>query len=148
MCLFKKENMEPIQIEIYNHNTDVDVAHKINTIELDNWINHLKYIKKELANFIGLCGEGLSTKFDDENILQKFQKKDSENENLLKALHKYMGSRRDIVECEDTQCDMAYITEHESYRKSYLYHLDKYRRIKDEFFSRVQGKFTLLNIKS
>ncbi|GGX06591.1 hypothetical protein [Aquimarina muelleri] len=139
--------MEAITTQIYNHDTDIDVTHKINTIELDNWINHLKYIKNELANLIGLCGDDLSNKLDTENVLLKFQKKEDENDNLLNALHKYMSSRRNIVECEDTECDMIFITEHESYRRSYLYHLDKYRRLKDEFFSKVQGKFTLLNMK-
>tara|TARA_A100000171_G_C2140541_1_gene155502 strand:- start:16084 stop:16506 length:423 start_codon:yes stop_codon:yes gene_type:complete len=137
--------MEAIQTKIFNHDTDVDVTHKINTMELENWINHLKYIKKELSNLIGLCGEDLSNTLEDDSVLQKFQKKDVENETLLRALHNYMNSREEIVECEDTQCDMAFITEHESYRRSYLYHLDKYRRLKDEFFSKVQGKFTLLN---
>ncbi|RDK89169.1 hypothetical protein [Marinirhabdus gelatinilytica] len=137
--------METLQTEIYNHDNDVDVTHKINTIELDNWINHLKYIKKELNNLIGLCSEDLDQRLEDESVVQKFQKKETENDTLLRALQKYMNTRSEIIECEDTQCDMAYITEHESYRRSYLYHLDKYRRLKDEFFSKVQGKFTLLN---
>lgn len=140
--------METLQNEIYNHDSDVDVTHKINTIELDNWVNHLKYIKKELNNLIGLCGDDLSHRLGDESLLQKFKKKDVDNDMLLNALHKYRSSRTDIIECEDTQCDMAYIIEHESYRRSYLYHLDKYRRFKDEFFSKVQGKFTLLNMTS
>lgn len=140
--------METLKKEIYHHDSDVDVTHKINSIELDNWINHLTYVKKEMNNLISLCGEDLSHKLDDEIVLEKFKKKDAENETLLTALHNYMSSRRDIVECEDTQCDMVYITEHESYRRSYLYHLDKYRRIKDEFFGKVQGKFALLNMTS
>ena len=137
--------METLQTEIYNHDTDVDVTHKINTIELHNWINHLKYIKKELNNLIGLCSSGLNKRLEEQGVLQKFQKKEIENDTLLSALQKYMNTRNEIIECEDTQCDMAYITEHESYRRSYLYHLDKYRRLKDEFFSKVQDKFTLLN---
>jgi hypothetical protein len=136
--------MEPLETEIYNHDTEVDVTHKINTIELENWINHLKYIKKELANLIGLCSNDLNGKLDDESIFEKFQKKALENDALLSALQKYLSSRRDIIECEDMQCDMIYISEHESYRRGYLYHLDKYRRLKDEFFNKVQGQFTLL----
>jgi len=138
--------METLKTDIYNHDNEVDMTHKINTIELDNWINHLKYIKKELTNIISLCGGELSNKLDDESVLQKFQKKDTENDTLLNALRKYMNSRRDIVECEDTQCDMIFITEHESYRRNYLYHVDKYRRLKDDFFTKVQGKFTLMNM--
>ncbi|WP_452223458.1 hypothetical protein [Lacinutrix chionoecetis] len=138
--------MRTLNTEIYNHDTNVDVTHKINTMELDNWINHLKYIKKELVNLIGISSKDLKNKLDDANVVARFQKKQVENETLLNALQKYSNSRSNIVECEDAQCDMVYITEHESYRRSYLYHLDKYRRLKDEFFSKVQGKFSLLNI--
>ena len=140
--------MKTLQNKIFEHDTDVDVTHKINSIELDNWINHLKYIKKELNNLIGLCSDALSPKLENANVLQKFKKKDIETDTLLNALNKYMNSRSDIIECEDTQCDMAYISEHESFRRSYLYHLDKYRRLKDEFFSKVQGTFSLVNITS
>ncbi|MFD2914533.1 hypothetical protein [Psychroserpens luteus] len=124
----------------------MDVTHKINTIELDNWINHLEYIRKELVNLINLCSGDLNKKLDNDSVFVRFQKKKIENENLFNALTKYAASRTNISECEDTQCDMVYITEHESYRRSYLYHLDKYRRLKDEFFDKVQGKFTLLNL--
>jgi len=132
--------------EIYNHDTDIDVTHKINSIELDNWINHLKYISKELINLVSLCEEGLSIKLEDNSVLKRFLKKKEENETLLNALQKYSISRSGIAECEDTQCDIVYISEHETYRRSYLYHLDKYRRLKDEFFLKVQGKFSLLKV--
>lgn len=138
--------MTTINTDIYDHDNDLDVTHKINTIELDNWINHLKYIRKELVNLINLCSDDLNKKLDNDSVFVRFQKKKIENENLFNALTKYAASRSNISECEDTQCDMVYITEHESYRRSYLYHLDKYRRLKDEFFDKVQGKFTLLNL--
>ena len=138
--------MTTFNTNIYDHDNDLDVTHKINTIELDNWINHLEYIRKELVNLINLCSGDLNKKLDNDSVFVRFQKKKIENENLFNALTKYAASRTNISECEDTQCDMVYITEHESYRRSYLYHLDKYRRLKDEFFDKVQGKFTLLNL--
>lgn len=138
--------MTTLKNKIFNHDSDVDLAHKINTMELDNWINHLKYIKKELFNLIKVCNQGLNKKLNDVTVVDKFKKKDKENETLLNALIRYSNSRDNIVECEDMACDMVYITEHESYRRSYLYHLDKYRRLKDEFFNKVQGEFTLLRI--
>ncbi|WP_282030611.1 hypothetical protein [Winogradskyella eximia] len=131
--------------EIFHHDTDIDVTHKINSVELNNWMSHLKYIKKELVNLIGLCTNELNGKLNDADVIERFNKKKNENEILLDALVKYANSRIDIAECEDTQCDMVYIKEHESYRRSYLYHLDKYRRLKDEFFNKAQGKFSLLS---
>jgi len=135
--------METLNTDIFDHDTSIDVTHKNNTMELDNWINHLKYIKKELNNLIGICNKGLKNNLEEHDIVERFDKKQTENETLLKALLKYANSRMDIAECEDTQCDMIYIAEHESYRRSYLYHLDKYRRLKDAFFNKVHGKFSL-----
>ncbi|MEY8847951.1 hypothetical protein AB9K26_04010 [Psychroserpens sp. XS_ASV72] len=138
--------METLKNDIHDHDSDLDITHKINTMELDNWINHLKYILKELNNLIGICNQELNQKLDDNSVIERFEKKKKENDTLLSALLKYRISRSNIIECEDTQCDMVYITEHESYRRSYLYHLDKYRRLKDEFFNKVKGQFTLLKI--
>ncbi|WP_019038309.1 hypothetical protein [Psychroflexus tropicus] len=135
--------MKTIDKEIFNHDTDVDVTHKINTIELDNWVNHLTYIQKELDNLIGLCSRELNHKLKSDEILKRFEKKAVENENVLGALRRYMNSRSDILECDDMQCDMAYIHEHETYRRSYLYHLDKYRKLKDDFFDVVHDKLNL-----
>lgn len=137
--------MQSQNIKILYDDSDVDLTHKINTIELDNWINHLKYIKKELINLVNLYSTESSLKLKDDSVLKRLQKKEEENETLLNALKRYVVSRTHIIECEDTQCDMVYITEHESYRRSYLYHLDKYRRLKNGFFTKAQGKFSLLN---
>lgn len=139
--------MKTENIEIFDHDTNIDVTHKINTMELDNWLNHLKYIKKELINLINICKNELNDKFDDNSVAERFKKKELENEALYNALNKYANSRSNIIECEDTECDMVYITEHESYRRSYLYHLDKYRKLKDDFFNKVQGKFTFVKTK-
>lgn len=137
--------METTNIEIYAHDNEVDMTHKINTMELDNWINHLIYIKKELNNLVNIGDLDMNDRLVDSNILQRLQKKGLENEALLEALQRYAGSRTNIAECDDVQCDMVFIKEHESYRRSYLYHLNKYRKLKDEFFNEVQGKCSLLN---
>lgn len=138
--------MNSIEDKIYNHDTDLDITHKINSMELNNWINHLQYIKKELSNFISICTKELNSKLESPVVIQRFKKKQKENDTLLNALLQYNGARTKIIECEDTECDMVYISEHESYRRSYIYHLDKYRRLKDEFFNSIKGKFTLLKI--
>ena len=136
--------MTTLNTHIFHHDANVDVTHKINSMELDNWINHLNYINKEIVNLISLCSKELKNKLDDDKVIERFHKKEIENDTLLTALQKYAQSRTSIAECEDTQCDMVYITEHESYRRTYLYHLDKYRRLKDEFFTKIQGQFTLI----
>ena len=112
--------MKTLKVEIYDQNNKIDVTHKINTIELDNWINHLKFFKKELKNLIAMCDVKLNRKLDDD-VLKCLKKKEVENDNLLRILIKYMNSRRNIIECSSCDCDMVFITEHVSYRRSYLY---------------------------
>jgi hypothetical protein len=136
--------MKAQNIEIFSHDSDVDISHKINTMELDNWINHLKYIKKEIVNLINIYREKLSVKIYNDSVLERLLKKEVENDTLLNALSKYAMVRSNLKECEDIECDMVYITEHESYRRTYLYHIDKYRKLKDDFYNIVQGKFKLL----
>ena len=68
-------SMKTQNLEIFDHDTDVDVTHKINTMELDNWVNHLKYISKELVNLVNLCTVELSMKLEDDSVLGRLQKK-------------------------------------------------------------------------
>lgn len=126
--------MESLKINLANFNTDVDVTHKLNTNELYNWLNHLNHLKKELKDLIILCSK------NDNELLLKFKKKNEENDNLISVLNRYKVIRENIVECDDTKCDMFFITEHESYRRTYLYHLEKYRKVKDLFYISIKGK--------
>lgn len=135
--------MKTIETDIFDHDNSIDVTHKINTMELHNWITHLKYIDKELKNLIKICSKNSKNNLEESSIVDRFEKKQTENETLLNALVKYSNSRMNIAECEDTLCDMAYISEHESYRRSYLYYIDKYRRLKDIFFDKVHSKYSI-----
>ncbi len=130
-------------LQIYNHDEDIDLAHKINTIELDNWINHLQFIKKEVNNLIKMGNAKQDIKHDNEYVLKRLQKKDVENELLLEALLKYASNRPKVAACDSIQCDMVFISEHEKYRRNYLYHLDKYRRLKMEFLEWVHDGFAI-----
>lgn len=133
--------MKAEQVEIYEHDSEVDITHKINKTELDNWISHVKYIEEEVDNLVRIY-KAIVSKIETDDILAKLLKKRLENETLLNALNKYVLIRSNLIECDDMQCDMVYITEHESYRRSYLYHIDKYRKLKSEFFGIMHHKLT------
>ncbi len=135
--------MERLQTEIYEHDTDVDITHKLNSIELHNWIDHLEYIRREVDSFLALCGEGFKERTEGDKVFKEFQKKEAENDELIALLNNYLHARSEIAECEDTQCDMVYVRKHEAFRRNYLDHLEKYRGLKDEFFTSVRGKLAL-----
>lgn len=135
--------METSNIEIYAHDSEVEVAHKINTMELHNWINHLTYVRKELNNFIGFYNAQSSDKqLEQERTVQKFEMKQVDNDVILLELQKFKNSRRTIAECQDMHCDMTFIQEHEKCRRMYLFHVDKYRKLKDIFFKDLRGKIS------
>lgn len=137
--------MRTSQIEIYTHDSEVDVAHKINTMELENWINHLTYMRQEMNNFLEFYKMQNSTpNLANENIIQGFQLKQVDNDVILSSLIQFKNSRGTVIECEDLACDMVFIQEHEKCRRIYLFHIEKYRKLKDEFFKKLQGKFSTL----
>ena len=122
-------------MEIYSHSDSTFSR----IYDSGNLVSHYFYLDKSDSLKLNFIKTFKFKKYD------KFKKKETENDHLLDAFSNYMLSREKITECEDTECDMIFITEHESYRRSYLYYLDKYRRLKNEFFSKVQGQLTLLN---
>jgi len=133
--------MKTLNIEIYDHDSEVEVAHKINTMELHNWMSHLTYIHKELNNLLEFYrSQTVEKRIALENINQAFEIKQVDNEVILRHLHQFKESRSRVAECEDMQCDMSFIQEHEKCRRMYLYHIEKYRKIKDSFFKQLQRK--------
>ena len=135
--------MVALNIEIFAHDSDVEVAHKINTMELQNWINHLTYIRKELNNLLGFYNaQPIEKRMEQEMTSQSFEIKKIDNDVILSQLQKFSDSRETIAECQDTHCDMSFIQEHEKCRRMYLYHIDKYRKLKDSFFKELQVKIS------
>jgi len=122
-------------MQIYDHDTPETITFKNNCIELDNWIGHMEYIEKEIANLLNLSNGELLNILGQQPVLMKLSIKKEENRINLNAFRKYKNSLPLATECEDVDCDMFYISEHERYRKVYLYHLEKYRRIKEEYFN-------------
>lgn len=138
--------MEALNIEIHAHDSDVDVAHKINTMELENWINHLTYIRKELNSLIAFYhAQPLEKRLENEKETQRFEMKQIENDVILNQLQRFKDSRGTITECQDMQCDMSFIQEHEKCRRMFLYHVDKYRKLKDTFFKDLQNNIVASN---
>lgn len=122
-------------MQIYDHDRPETITFKNNCIELDNWIGHMEYIEKEIANLLNLSKGELLNVLEQQPVLMRLSIKKEENQINLNAFRKYKNSLPLATECEDVDCDMFYISEHERYRKVYLYHLEKYRRIKEEYFN-------------
>ncbi len=122
-------------MQIYNHDTPEAIAFKNNSIELDNWIEHLNYIEKEIINLLNLGNTELSKVFEYKNVIEKLAREKETNTAAIDAFLKYKEGLPKAAECEDVDCDMFYVTEHEKFRKTYLAHLKRYREVKEEYFS-------------
>ena len=122
-------------MEIYDHDAPETITFKNNYVELENWISHLSYINKEIENLLNLSKIELSNVLEHQPVLTKLSIKREENKINLRAFRKYKESIAKAAECEDVYCDMYYVNEHEKCRKVYMYHLEKYRRVKEEYFN-------------
>ncbi|HPE82886.1 MAG: hypothetical protein KDC94_06230 [Aequorivita sp.] len=124
-------------MQIYDHDSPEAITFKNSSIELDNWIEHINYIEKEITNLLNLGRAELSKVFDFQTILDKLVREKETNAKIIGAFLKYKEGLPKAAECEDVDCDMFYITEHKRFRKTYLEYLKKYREVKEEYFNAI-----------
>ncbi len=124
-------------MQIYTHDSPEEIAFKNNSVELDNWIEHLNYIDKEIDNLLNLGNLELSSLFETPTVLDKLACEKEINIAAIDSFLTYKKSLSKAAECEDVDCDMFYITEHENYRKTYSIHLKRYRMVKEEYFKHL-----------
>jgi hypothetical protein len=127
-------------MEIYNHDSPEAITYKNNYEELENWIDHLNYIKKEIGILVNLGIGALTNKSEYSHVLLKFMQEKEDNEARLKDLQKYKDDLPRVAECEDVECDMFFVNEHEKFRKTYMKHLESYRVVKEEYFNVLKKK--------
>lgn len=125
---------------IFDHDTDIQVLHKNNKLELGNWIDHLNYLSLEMENLLLIAGQ---KSFNDPILLQKIEDKRRENSAQLDVYFQYANNLEGTKECQDMECDHFYLSQHEKYRRLYLYHLEKYRRVKDDIFKLIHVRLGL-----
>lgn len=121
-------------MQIYDHDSPEAITFKNNSIELDNWIEHLNYIEKEIVNLLNLGNSELLKVFESKNVIEKLAREKEKNVATIDAFLKYKEGLPKAAECEDVDCDMFYVSEHEKFRKTYLAHLKSYREVKEEYF--------------
>lgn len=121
-------------MQIYDHDSSESITFKNNSIELEDWFDHLSYIDKEISNLLKIGKSDRTRTSELEPILSSLESKKEENSSTIDELNRYKNNLPKAAECEDVSCDMFYVNEHERYRKSYKNHLESYRKIKEEYF--------------
>lgn len=121
-------------MQIYDHDSPEAINFKNSSIELEDWIEYLHYIEKEISSLLNLAK---SNSLNNQELilhLRNLEEKRKGNTNHLENLMKYRNSLPKAAECEDVECDMFYINEHIKYRNVYRQHIENYRKIKEEFY--------------
>jgi hypothetical protein len=126
--------------KIYNHDTEVDVIHKYNSIEIKGWVNQLQYIDSEIDKLLNLFANSVHDREIPEKILILFSKRKEANKKLYETVLSYSNTYSKSAECDDIQCDNAYLSEYERLRKSYQYHISKYQKLKDTLYDQAKQK--------
>lgn len=121
-------------MQIYDHDSPEAINFKNSSIELEDWIEHINYIEKEISNLLNLVKSDLPENEDLLVQLKKLEQKREKNNNHLDLLLKYRNTLPKAAECEDVDCDMFYVNEHMRYRNMYRNHLENYRNVKEDFF--------------
>lgn len=120
-------------MEIYDHDSPEYISFKNNNLELEDWLDHLTYIQKEIKSLI-LLGQRSKNTSEIESFLKTLQNKTTENSMVAEELQKYKNTLPKALECDDVSCDMFYVNEHEKFRKTFRSHLETYRDMKQKFF--------------
>lgn len=121
-------------MQIYDHDSPESINYKNSSIELEDWIEHINYIEKEISSLLKLIKTDHLQSEDFQTKLTSLELNRESNINILDELMKYRNTLPNAAECEDVECDMFYVNEYMRYRKLYRDHLESYRRIKEEFF--------------
>lgn len=122
-------------MQIYDHDSPEAITYKNNSIESENWVEHLNYIDKEIRNLLNLSKTELAKRLETEEVISKLMSKQTDNTLAINAFLNYRESLPKAAECEDVGCDMFYVGEHDKFRKTYIAHLKKYREVKEEYFT-------------
>lgn len=121
-------------MEIYDHDSLESITYKNNSIESETWVEHLNYIDKEITNLLNLKSEFIENA-ELQAIISKLKHEQADNADAIDTFLKYRETLPKAAECEDVECDMFYVGEHEKFRKAYIAHLKKYREVKEQYFS-------------
>ncbi len=122
----------------YPHEPDSRIAIKKDKAEVNNWIDDLDYINDELDYLLDIEDCMLNNR----GLYQQLHAIRRENMLKLGILRRYESNMQNAMECDTTECDAFYLSNHEKNRNLYVDHVKKYRFLKTKVLSKI-----LLNAK-
>lgn len=115
------------------NDTDSDIVKKQMQRELQLWIAHLDDVNLEADKLSQIATKRIGDKALRDEILNIID----DNIMVLNSLYTYRNSINNFDECDDLECDMHFIQQHETVCERYIEHVNVYRALKDRIFTEL-----------
>ncbi|HLV13666.1 MAG TPA: hypothetical protein VKY41_00675 [Xanthomarina sp.] len=119
--------------KFFSHDTDEEIIHAKRLQELNIWISHLNYITKECD----WLGQITTNKIGDKVLSEKLSEINTLNTAMLNELINYKSSIDSFHECDDLECDLFYINQHDVFCTKYVKLIEDYREVKTQVFLKI-----------
>jgi len=117
----------------FSHDTDEHIIQTKRLKNLKMWINHLSYVTNECDWLTKI----VSNKIQDKVLRDELLEKNEINSALLNEFYNYNSSMQSFLECDDLDCDLYYINQHDTFYTKYLKHIEEYRLIKNKVYLKI-----------
>ena len=112
------------------NDTDSDIVKKQMQRELKIWISHLDAVNMEADRLAKIASNKIGDKLLRDDLLNTID----ETIMLLNSLYTYRNSLNNFDECDDLECDLHFVQQHENVCEKYIEHIKAYRALKDRIY--------------
>ncbi|GGG50504.1 hypothetical protein [Bizionia arctica] len=117
----------------FSHDTDEEIIQTKRLQNLETWIGHLSYVTNECDWLAKIAFNKINDKVLRDELLEKLDS----NSALLSEFYNYKSSIQSFHECDDLECDMFYINQHDDFYAKYLKHIHEYRLVKNKVYLKI-----------
>lgn len=112
------------------NDTDSDIVKTQMQRELQFWIGHLDDVNIEADSLAKIASNKLGDKQLRDDLLNTID----ETIMMLNSLYTYRNTLNNFDECNDLECDLHFVQQHELVCEKYMVHVKAYRVLKDKLF--------------
>lgn len=112
------------------NDTDSDIVKKQMQRELQLWISHLDAVNMEADRLAKIASNKIGNKVLRDEMLNMTD----ETISMLNYMYTYRNSLNNFDECDDLECDLHFVQQHENACDKYVKHIQTYRILKDRIY--------------
>lgn len=112
------------------NDTDSDIVKTQMQRELQFWIEHLDDVNIEADRLAKIA----SNKIGDKDLRDELLNTIDDTIMILNSLYSYRNSLNNFDECDDLECDLHFVHQHEQVCERYMDHIKAYRILKDKIY--------------